>query len=156
MHAVTLGQRPDRQALPVAVPADLLEQLHGLLEEARGALEQRFSRQAAGFAGMGVLLCISAVMLAFVPYPRYAAEPATVSLRDQVATSASLLRRSRRFVAMLAVAYDLPIEPGGEQRGDGVAEHRALRAADQRRVTNSPMVGMKTKTKVAATPRGIP
>jgi MFS family permease len=59
----------------------------------------------AGFAGMGLLLCLSAVLLVFVPHPRYGAPlaAASVSLRAQVAAGAGLVRRSRRFVAMLAI-----------------------------------------------------
>ncbi|MHC9291841.1 MFS transporter [Mycobacterium sp. LTG2003] len=60
----------------------------------------------AGFAGMGAMLCISTVLLAFVPHPRHAAAPpapGAVSLRSQVRASAGLVRRSRRFVAMLAI-----------------------------------------------------
>ncbi len=96
----TVGPRLASQAMTIESTAQAGSAMFGTL--VGGFLIQQLG-MGAGFAGMGVLLCISAVLLAFVPYPRYAAEPATVSLRDQVATSASLLRRSRRFVAMLAI-----------------------------------------------------
>ncbi|WP_179470723.1 MFS transporter [Mycolicibacterium vinylchloridicum] len=62
---------------------------------------------SAGFAGMALLLCVSAVLLAYVPQPKYAAaareQAGQISLRSQIAAGAGLLRRSRRFVAMLAI-----------------------------------------------------
>lgn len=59
---------------------------------------------SAGFAGMALLLCVSAILLAYVPQPGFAATgQADVSLRGQIASSTRLLRRRGRFVAMLAI-----------------------------------------------------
>lgn len=99
----TVGPRLASQAMTIEATAQAGSAMFGTL--VGGILIQQLGL-GAGFAGMGVLLVASAALLAVVPQPRYAATrlaPGTVSLRDQVATSASLLRRSRRFVAMLAI-----------------------------------------------------
>lgn len=70
-----------------------------------GALIDRIG-MGAGFAGMGILLCVSLVLLRLVPAPRYAAARGTgspVTVRDQIAAGRALVRRSRRLVAMLLV-----------------------------------------------------
>jgi len=59
----------------------------------------------AGFAGMGVLLCVSAALLWQVPTPRYGVrrDDGAFSIAAQFAASAALVRRSRRLVAMLGI-----------------------------------------------------
>lgn len=59
----------------------------------------------AGFLGMGVLLCVSAYLLWFVPTPQYGAlrRGVPVTISAQLAASASLVRRSPRLVGTLAV-----------------------------------------------------
>lgn len=98
----TVGPRLASQAMTIESTAQAGSAMFGTL--VGGVLIQQLG-MGAGFAGMGVLLCLSAVLLAFVPQPRYGAPLAagSVSLRDQVAAGASLVRRSRRFVAMLAI-----------------------------------------------------
>ncbi|MCW2557489.1 MAG: transporter, partial [Mycobacterium sp.] len=99
----TVGPRLASQAMTIESTAQAGSAMFGTL--VGGVLIQQLG-MGAGFAGMGVLLVVSAVLLAFVPQPRYAAPrlaAGSVSLRDQVATSATLIRRSRRFVAMLAI-----------------------------------------------------
>ena len=99
----TAGPRLATQAMTIEATAQAGSAMFGTL--LGGALIQQFG-MGAGFAGMSVMLCVSTVLLAFVPQPRYAAArlPAgSVSLRNQIASSASLVRRSRRFVAMLAI-----------------------------------------------------
>lgn len=98
----TVGPRLASQAMTIESTAQAGSAMFGTL--VGGVLIQELG-MGAGFAGMGVLLCVSAVLLAFVPQPRYGAPLAagSVSLRDQVAAGAGLVRRSRRFVAMLAI-----------------------------------------------------
>jgi MFS family permease len=99
----TVGPRLASQAMTIESTAQAGSAMFGTL--VGGVLIQQLG-MGAGFAGMGVLLCVSAVLLAYVPHPRYGASPpaaGSVSLRGQVAASASLIRRSRRFVAMLAI-----------------------------------------------------
>lgn len=98
----TVGPRLASQAMTIEATAQAGSAMFGTL--VGGILIQQLG-MGAGFAGMGVMLIVSAALLAFVPRPQYAATPAagSVSLRNQVTTSASLLRRSRRFVAMLAI-----------------------------------------------------
>lgn len=99
----TVGPGLASQAMTIEATAQAGSAMFGTL--VGGILIQQLG-MGAGFAGMGVLLVVSAALLAFVPRPRYAATPpaaGSVSLRNQVTTSASLLRRSRRFVAMLAI-----------------------------------------------------
>jgi MFS family permease len=99
----TVGPRLASQAMTIESTAQAGSAMFGTL--VGGVLIQQLG-MGAGFAGMGVLLCVSAVLLAYVPHPRYAASPpaaGSISLRGQVAASASLIRRSRRFVAMLAI-----------------------------------------------------
>jgi MFS family permease len=98
----TVGPRLASQAMTIESTAQAGSAMFGTL--VGGVLIQELG-MGAGFAGMGVLLCVSAMLLAFVPHPRYGAPLAagSVSLRDQVAAGASLVRRSRRFVAMLAI-----------------------------------------------------
>jgi predicted MFS family arabinose efflux permease len=99
----TVGPQLASQAMTIESTAQAGSAMFGTL--VGGVLIQQLG-MGAGFAGMGVLLCVSAVLLAFVPHPRYGAAPlaaGSVSLRDQVAAGASLVRRSRRFVAMLAI-----------------------------------------------------
>ena len=99
----TVGPRLASQAMTIEATAQAGSAMFGTL--VGGILIQQLGL-GAGFAGMGLLLVLSAALLAVVPQPRYAATPlaaGSVSLRSQVATSASLLRRSRRFVAMLAI-----------------------------------------------------
>ncbi|MDT5190035.1 MAG: hypothetical protein QOI28_2286 [Mycobacterium sp.] len=99
----TVGPRLASQAMTIESTAQAGSAMFGTL--VGGVLIQQLG-MGAGFAGMGVLLVVSAVLLAFVPHPRYAAPrlaAGSVSLRDQIAASTSLIRRSRRFVAMLAV-----------------------------------------------------
>ena len=98
----TVGPRLASQAMTIESTAQAGSAMFGTL--VGGVLIQQLG-MGAGFAGMGALLCVSTVLLAFVPPPRYGAPLAagSVSLRDQVAAGASLVRRSRRFVAMLAI-----------------------------------------------------
>ncbi|EHB50400.1 major facilitator superfamily MFS_1 [Mycolicibacterium rhodesiae JS60] len=99
----TAGPRLATQAMTIEATAQAGSAMFGTL--IGGALIQNLG-MGAGFAGMSMLLCVSTVLLAFVPQPRYAAAPLSagaVSLRNQMASSASLVRRSRRFVAMLAI-----------------------------------------------------
>lgn len=99
----TAGPRLATQAMTIEATAQAGSAMFGTL--IGGALIQHLG-MGAGFAGMSVMLCVSTVLLAFVPQPQYAAAPlpaGSVSLRNQIATSASLVRRSRRFVAMLAI-----------------------------------------------------
>lgn len=98
----TVGPHLASQAMTIEATAQAGSAMFGTL--VGGVLIQQLG-MGAGFGGMGVLLCVSAVLLVFVPSPRYGARPTAgpVSLRDQVAASVSLVRRSRRFVAMLAI-----------------------------------------------------
>ncbi|CAA0131877.1 Uncharacterised protein [Mycolicibacterium vanbaalenii] len=99
----TVGPRLASQAMTIEATSQAGSAMFGTL--VGGILIQQLG-MGAGFAGMGLLLVVSAALLVFVPRPRYAATPpaaGSVSLRGQVTTSASLLRRSRRFVAMLAI-----------------------------------------------------
>jgi MFS family permease len=99
----TVGPRLASRAMTIEATAQAGSAMFGTL--VGGILIQQLGL-GAGFAGMGLLLVVSAVLLATVPQPRYGATPpatGTVSLRGQLATSAGLLRRSRRFVAMLAI-----------------------------------------------------
>ncbi|WP_319457128.1 MULTISPECIES: MFS transporter [unclassified Mycobacterium] len=98
----TVGPRLASQAMTIESTAQAGSAMFGTL--VGGVLIQELG-MGAGFAGMGALLCVSTVLLAFVPQPRYGAPLAagSVSLRDQVAAGANLVRRSRRFVAMLAI-----------------------------------------------------
>jgi MFS family permease len=59
----------------------------------------------AGFASMGILLCVSAILLLQVPTPRYGGRrnDAPFSIAAQFAASAALVRRSRRLVATLGI-----------------------------------------------------
>jgi MFS family permease len=59
----------------------------------------------AGFASMGILLCVSAILLFQVPTPRYGGRrnDAPFSIAAQFAASAALVRRSRRLVATLGI-----------------------------------------------------
>jgi len=59
----------------------------------------------AGFASMGVLLCVSAALLWQVPTPRYGvrANGGAFSIAAQLAASVALVRRSRRLVATLGI-----------------------------------------------------
>jgi MFS family permease len=65
----------------------------------------------AAFAGMAILLCSSAVLLARVPRPRSVIRPyrGSVSFAAQLHASANLLRRSRRLVAMLGITVILNV-----------------------------------------------
>jgi MFS family permease len=59
----------------------------------------------ASFAGMAILLCLSAALLRIVPSPqptRPSSQPNT-SVANQLRASTDLVRRSRRLVAMLGV-----------------------------------------------------
>ncbi|MDO0975324.1 MFS transporter [Mycolicibacterium frederiksbergense] len=99
----TVGPRLASRAMTIEATSQAGSAMFGTL--VGGILIQQLG-MGAGFAGMGLMLVASAVLLAFVPQPQYAATPlaaGSVSLRNQVATSASLLRRSRRFVAMLVI-----------------------------------------------------
>lgn len=99
----TVGPRLASQAMTIESTAQAGSAMFGTL--VGGFLIQQLG-MGAGFAGMGALLCVSTVLLAFVPPPRHAAAPpapGSVSLRGQVQAGASLVRRSRRFVAMLAI-----------------------------------------------------
>jgi MFS family permease len=98
----TVGPQLASQAMTIEATAQAGSAMFGTL--VGGVLIQQLG-MGAGFAGMGVLLCVSAVLLVFVPPPSFGAKPAagSVSLRGQVVASVSLLRGSRRFVAMLAI-----------------------------------------------------
>jgi MFS family permease len=134
----TVGPRLASQAMTIESTAQAGSAMFGTL--VGGILIQQLG-MGAGFAGMGVLLCVSAVLLAYVPQPRYAASPpaaGSISLRGQAAASASLIRRSRRFVAMLAVTVVMnlcmfgyiPLVPVVAERfGEGAVLAGALAAA---------------------------
>lgn len=99
----TVGPRFATQAMTIESTAQAGSAMFGTL--VGGVLIQKLG-MGAGFAGMGVLLCISTVLLAFVPRPDPPDTPVAatpVTLRHQARTGASLVRRSRRFVAMLAI-----------------------------------------------------
>ncbi len=99
----TVGPRLASQAMTIEATSQAGSAMFGTL--VGGVLIQELG-MGAGFAGMSMLLCISAVLLACVPRPRHAATPlaaGSVSLRGQISTSARLIRRSRRFVTMLAI-----------------------------------------------------
>jgi MFS family permease len=69
-----------------------------------GALIQEIGISAS-FAGMAILLCLSAALLRIVPSPQ-ATRPSSVpsmSVANQLRASTDLVRRSRRLVAMLGV-----------------------------------------------------
>lgn len=99
----TVGPRLAGRAMTIEATSQAGSAMFGTL--VGGVLIQQLGL-GAGFAGMGLMLVASALLLALVPQPQYAATPlaaGSVSLRKQVATSTSLLRRSRRFVAMLVI-----------------------------------------------------
>ena len=66
----TAGPRLATQAMTIEATAQAGSAMFGTL--LGGALIQQFGT-GAGFAGMSVMLCVSTVLLAFVPQPRYAA-----------------------------------------------------------------------------------
>ena len=98
----TVGPRFAGQAMTIEATAQAGSAMFGTL--AGGALIDRVG-MGAGFAGMGVLLCISASLLWLVPRPRHAtpAPAARVSIATQAAASVRLARGSRRLMATLGV-----------------------------------------------------
>jgi MFS family permease len=98
----TVGPRLASQAMTIEATSQAGSAMFGTL--VGGVLIQNLG-MGAGFAGMGALLCISTVLLAYVPNPSRAAPPeaGAVSLRGQVVASKRLLRGSRRFIAMLSI-----------------------------------------------------
>lgn len=99
----TVGPRFAGQAMTIEATAQAGSAMFGTL--AGGALIDHVG-MGAGFAGMGVLLCVSAALLRLVPSPRYATPRAPgvrVSIAAQAAASIRLARRSRRLMATLGV-----------------------------------------------------
>jgi predicted MFS family arabinose efflux permease len=99
----TVGPRFAGQAMTIEATAQAGSAMFGTL--AGGALIQHVG-MGAGFAGMGVLLCISAALLLLVPRPRHAtprAPAAPVSIAAQAAASIRFARRNRRLMATLGV-----------------------------------------------------
>ena len=98
----TVGDRLAARALTIettaqAAAAVVATLLGGVLIEEAGI--------GASFAGMAILLCLSAALLRVVPSPQAAGagSASPVSMASQVRASAELVRRSRRLVALLGV-----------------------------------------------------
>jgi len=97
----TVGPRLAAQALTIETIAQASASVFGTV--AGGVLIQAVGIRGS-FAGMTILLCISAALLTIVPTPQAVALPATrAPLRSQLRSSAGLVTRSRRFAAMLGV-----------------------------------------------------
>lgn len=99
----TVGPRFAGQAMTIEATAQAGSAMFGTL--AGGALIDQVG-MGAGFAGMGMLLCISACLLWLVPPPRHATprvHAARVSIAAQAAASIRFARRSRRLMATLGV-----------------------------------------------------
>lgn len=76
----------------------------GMFGTLAGGILIETAGMGAGFAAMGVLLCVSAALLWRVPTPRYGERNVTAfSIRAQFVASAALVRRSRRLVATLGI-----------------------------------------------------
>ena len=98
----TVGDRLAARALTIettaqAAAAVVATLLGGVLIQEAGI--------GASFAGMAILLCLSAALLRVVPSPQAAGAGSAppVSMASQVRASAELVRRSRRLVALLGV-----------------------------------------------------
>jgi MFS family permease len=98
----TVGDRLAPRALTIETTAQAAAGVFGTL--VGGVLIEEVGI-GASFAGMAILLCLSAALLRVVPSPQAAraGSTPTVSLADQARASAELVRRSRRLVAMLGV-----------------------------------------------------
>lgn len=99
----TVGPRFAAPAMTIESTAQAGSAMVGTL--VGGALMDRVGL-GAGFFGMGVLLCISLVLLWLVPPPQYAAPRgslAPMSAAEQLRAGRALVRRSRRLRAMLLV-----------------------------------------------------
>jgi predicted MFS family arabinose efflux permease len=98
----TVGDRLAPRALTIETTAQAAAGVFGTL--VGGVLIEEVGI-GASFAGMAILLCLSAALLRVVPSPQAARAGSTpaVSLASQARASAELVRRSRRLVAMLGV-----------------------------------------------------
>jgi MFS family permease len=98
----TVGDRLAPRALTIETTAQAAAGVFGTL--VGGILIEEVGI-GASFAGMAILLCLSAALLRVVPSPQAAraGSTPTVSLADQARASAELVRGSRRLVAMLGV-----------------------------------------------------
>jgi MFS family permease len=98
----TVGDRLAPRALTIETTAQAAAGVFGTL--VGGILIEEVGI-GASFAGMAILLCLSAALLRVVPSPQAARSgpPAAVSLASQARASAELVRRSRRLVSMLGV-----------------------------------------------------
>jgi MFS family permease len=98
----TVGDGLASRALTIETTAQAAAGVVGTL--VGGALIQGIGT-GASFAGMAILLCLSASLLRVVPSPQAARAGSTppVSVASQVRASAELVRRSRLLVAMLGV-----------------------------------------------------
>ena len=98
----TVGDRLAPRALTIETTAQAAAGVFGTL--VGGVLIEEVGI-GASFAGMAILLCLSAALLRVVPSPQAAraGSTPTVSLADQARASAELVRGSRRLVAMLGV-----------------------------------------------------
>jgi MFS family permease len=98
----TVGDRLAPRALTIETTAQAAAGVVGTL--VGGVLIEEVGI-GASFAGMAILLCLSAALLRVVASPQAARAGSTpaVSLASQARASAELVRRSRRLVAMLGV-----------------------------------------------------
>lgn len=98
----TVGPALAARALTIESTAQAGSAMFGTLA---GGILIETAGMGAGFVTMGVLLCISAVLLWQVPTPRHGSRRNAVafSVRAQLVASAALVRRSRRLVATLGI-----------------------------------------------------